>query len=267
VGSAFFLIGGGRSLLLAMCTIIIVDVIDQNRRYDTLDCGRLEADKKSASLISILHAILVINGLVGLPFGAALMSYGLSAPLAAVFVAFISRYAVILLLPETCIPIAVPSAILQPEAIVENNHISQTESTQTHRSPLLLYNVLPEIYWWTLPPRKLQSSLLLLAYFFWKRLAFASEGLMYQYMAEKLQQPFAVTVWIRLPLSLSAVFTTAIILPYAHRQRQQLKQTADTIAQDLRVARISLFVLAIGFVLFMLSPNLTFTCFGEFASS
>lgn len=89
------------------------------------------------------------------------------------------------------------------------------------------------------------ASQFCLATFFFKRVAFTSEGFMFQYVSEKFDWPFQRTSWLRAANACGAIFATMIAWPLL----SSLSVRKGTVAHrvDINSVRLSLGIVCLSF--------------------
>jgi hypothetical protein len=105
------------------------------------------------------------------------------------------------------------------------------------------------------------ASRFCLAAFFIKRLAFASEGFMFQYASERFKWELRQTTWLRVSSAAGAVFATlavGVLLNSTSRKRESQSRISD-----LNTIRLSLVVLIISFLGAWLAPSAPLLLIGK----
>ena len=177
------------------------------------------------------------------------MRQNLPLPFVVVICASMARYIVTWYLPESA-PARQQKRSYEPS--LANRDRSNSENfqpllngTQADHLPAS-HSVWPHIHAFILN----SSILFCFGCFLVKRIAFASESLMFQYVSEILREPLNKTSWIRVPLGLSATITTSVGFPTL---LTFLKRRANSARVDIWAIRTSLGILVAGFTIFWIS--------------
>lgn len=194
----------------------------------------------------MLHSITLISSLVGAPLAGLLLQHSLGLPFLVIICFALMRYPIIWVLSEA-------SCCGKFQKDEDTTAVAETQ-------PILAPDGAAAIA----APRDVGSALMDLAKspilpycflcFLVKRIAFTSEVLMFQSTAETLGSSLDATAWVRVPIGSGAALTLLVLLPAG---LQVLKRHYDSNAEaELVAVRINTVVLAVGFVLFWLSPNI-----------
>jgi len=157
------------------------------------------------------------------------------------------RLVLIKLMPETLPPsvkldTGMVAEISQHPSTIDHLTTSHTESSIAASVKKMLHN---------------NGLVFVLMVYLLKRIAFASEGLSFQYASGKMGIALSVTAWLRLLNVLGAISAVSLLLPVLERAG-----TWVTPEKDQMGMRLSLAIAALGFFVIFFSRNFLDVCIG-----